>query len=294
MSNEAVRLARTKKNDEFYTLYEDVEKELQHYKNFLINKKVYLCCDDTSSAFWKYFYNNFDSLQLTSLAASTLDGKYFYTDGEINLTHTIETGDIRSDSIKSYILSSCDIIITNPPFSILKEFLIFLTDTHKDFILIGNQNVIGAATIFPLVKDGKIKIGYTHPKHFNSPEGEVTFGNILWLTSLPIDKDKPSINLTKEYDPIKYPEYENYDAIEVSRVNLIPKDYNGVMGVPISYLNKHNSNQFKIVGLGGYGIRDRLNGEVEYISGYDDHGGSPMINGIRKYLRVFIKNKSNQ
>lgn len=164
----------------------------------------------------------------------------------------------------------------------------------KDFIIIGNMNAITYKEIFPYLKDNKMWLGYNHPHYFEVPLDEVenekiqyeeggkiyqTFGNICWFTNLEHSKRKEFIGLIKKYNPAEYPKYDNYDAIEVSKVTDIPKDYDGVMGVPITYLDKYNPNQFEIVGL------DR------YVEDNPNYGYRFTINGKETYVRILIKHK---
>ena len=183
-----------------------------------------------------------------------------------------------------------DLIVTNPPFSVLKDFIFMLHELNLKYILVANENVLVSTKIFPLVKDEIIHTGYTKIKEFNTPEGIQKFGNIIWITNLPIEKQNPPLPLSKYYDPNLYPKYENYDAINIDKLKDIPLDYNGVMGVPITYLSKHAPSQFKILGyVGGTTKNNGLNFDVPYIPHPDDRGGNGMVNGIRKYGRVFIQ-----
>ena len=198
-------------------------------------------------------------------------------------------GDFFNEEMKE-LRAKADIIVTNPPFSCLKEIITTLIKEEKDFILVGNENVFSNRQIFPLIKDNKIRIGFTKIKQFFTDTGEIKkFGNIVWITNLPINKPQDDLNLTKKYSSDLYPKYENYDAINVDRLTDIPVDYEGVMGVPITYINKQSS-EFEIVGFaGGVTRKNGLNYEVPYYPHPDDRGGNGIVNGIRKYARVLIR-----
>ena len=154
--------------------------------------------------------------------------------------------------------------------------------THgKQCLIIGNQNAITYKGIFLLIKDNKLQTGYNMVKQFNQPDGSIKkFGNICWFTNMKVNKCIEKLVLTKTYNPIDYPKYDNYDAIEVGRVANIPKDYDGVMGVPITFIDKYNSNQFEILNCSGY-------------SDPDYYGcGSLSVNKKAKYTRILIRRKN--
>lgn len=301
MGNENLHQALKNKNDEFYTFYEDIEKECNNYISFFENKKIYLICDDDESNFWKYFLKQFNKFKLKSLTATSLSfpkGKYFCTEDGKNIIfqNLVENGDFQTAEIQK-ILKEQDIIITNPPFSLFRKLVILLEQYNKQYLLIGNENTLASTEIFPLFKDEKITIGYNKVKTFFTPNKEIkTFGNITWFTNLPIQKIVKPLRLTKKYDENIYKKYDNFEAINVDKVAEIPLDYNGIMGVPITYLNKHNDQQFKILGLAaGNTKNNNLNFEVKYTPSPLDRGGCGVINGVRKYSRVFIqKRKENQ
>lgn len=155
----------------------------------------------------------------------------------------------------------------------------------------GNENVLAHPLVFPLIKEEKLTTGFNKIKSFITPNGEEkNFGNTLWLTNLPINKVRPQLNLSKSYSPMLYPKMENYDAINVDKVTDIPFDYKGIMGVPVTYLNKHCPDQFKILGLaGGTTKNSGQNYSVTYTPHPNDRGGNAIVNGQRKYVRVFIQ-----
>lgn len=295
MSNTALDRARKTKNDEFYTFLEDIENELQYYTQFFDNKVIYCFCDSLKSNFTLYFQNNLSKYNLKGLHCTSMEepnGSHFYFSSKEGYYKKLNTnGNFFSDEIKN-IREQSDILVTNPPFSCLKEIVNNLIEENKQFILVGNENLLVSRKIFPLVKDGIIKPGFTKIKEFLTPEGvNQKFGNIIWITNLPIIKPDYTYNLSAHYSPERYPKYENYEAINVDKLIDIPQDYDGIMGVPITYLTKQSS-QFKILGYAGGTTRNNgLNYSVPYFPHLDDHGGNGMVNGKRKYGRIFIQRK---
>lgn len=255
--------AANNQNDEFYTRLGDIGKELAHYKEHFREKVVFCNCDDPEwSNFWKYFINEFDSLGLKAVISThyNKDGSASYSltyNGKETLrTELKDNGDFRSDECIE-LLKSCDIVVTNPPFSNqLPSSLISLCLEHnKGFILVGELNWITYKAIYPLFKDEKIWYGYNGITTFIQPDNtEAKFGNKLWITNLDIPKRHESLvdTLLNSYEKHKdlYNKYENFDAIDVPTVNDIPYDYYEIMGVPITYLQKHNPDEFEIVGYG--------------------------------------------
>ena len=162
-------------------------------------------------------------------------------------------GDFRSDECIKF-LKEADIVVTNPPFSLFREYVAQLMAYEKKFVIIGNKNALTYKEIFPLIKGNKIRLGYEIPKIFKSPDGTIqnVQGLPRWFTNLDLAKSHEPLSLVEEYNlhPERYPKYDNYDAIEVPKVSLIPKDYFGVMGVPITFFDKYCNEQFEVVGLG--------------------------------------------
>lgn len=236
MSNENLRKARQTKNDEFYTLYEDIEKELSYYKDFFKNKIVYCNCDTPESNFVKFFNDVKSDWDIKDVWHTSLDEGISYD----------------SDYAKE-LLSKCDIVVTNPPFSKSRaEFVPLLMSSGKKFLFIGNLNLAATKEIFPLIKDLKMYTGYTRPKQFIQPDGSYKkFGNIVWYTNLPVHKEL-KLNPANTYygNEDKYPKYDNYDAINVDRLSEIPVDYHGVMGVPITFIEKWCPNIAEWGGIG--------------------------------------------
>ena len=285
--------AKQAKNDEFYTHISDIDNELKHYKDILAGKTIYCNCDNpTKSNFVKWFYRRFNMLHLKRLIVTAYNkdgfGLYWDTDFSkvdvktIYISYWIENdvrylsgnGDFRSDECIE-LLKQADIVVTNPPFSLFREYVKVVMDNNKDFVIVGNINAITYKEFFPYIKDNKIGLGFTSgAKSFVRPNGEEKDVPICWYTTLPIDKHNDELVLFRKYTPEEYPKYDNYDAINVDKTCDIPADYDGVMGVPISFLNKYNPNQFQIIGN-------------EYSLNIDR--GRGYVSGKRMYSRIFIK-----
>lgn len=323
MANKNLTRAKREKNDEFYTRLSDIENELIHYRKHFKGKVIFLNCDDPyESNFWFYFHKQFEFLGLKKLIATHYvkgerSFKLEYMGGDDNDIYSgIKTdlkgdGDFRSDECID-LLKECDIIVTNPMFSLFREYVACLVKYEKDFLIIGNQNAITYKELFPLLKDEKMWLGYkSGAMSFYVPDREEykksssfyidedgrncrKFGNICWFTNLDIDKRHENIPLAKFYenDPSYYPKYDNYDVIEVSRVNEIPMDYEGVMGVPITFLHKFNPDQFEILGSQRWcksqEVIDLYRGDKEKC----ENDKKTLINGKETYDRIFIKNRN--
>lgn len=273
--------AKSDKYDEFYTQLVDIEAELKHYQLHFKDKVVLCNCDDASiSNFYRYFHQNFQALGLKKLIASCYKSHYdflfndgdkaFYTqydgDSEIKILFQVD-GDFRSAECID-LLQQADIVVTNPPFSLFREYLTQLVTYNKKFLIVGAWNAVTYKGIFHLIKDGDVWPGMNSNRCFSGfivPENYplrgtearidddgnriVSLNNTCWFTNLPNGKRNELIPLTKKYSPAEYPKYDNYDAINVGKVTDIPLDYDGVMGVPITFLDKFNPNQFEIVGI---------------------------------------------
>lgn len=233
-----------------------------HYKKHFKDKIVFCNCDDpTWSAFWKYFHLNFAELGLKKLISTHYDReeatyKMEYTGGDDNdieagLKTPLEgNGDFRNQECLD-LLDECDIVVTNPPFSLFRDYVAVLMEHEKKFLIIGNKNAITYKEFFPLLKDDEVWIGCNSPAEFSTPDGMTKKLNGLtrWFTNLDVAKRHEKLILWKNYTPEEYPTYDNYDSINVNKVSDIPCDYNGVMGVPITFMDKYNPEQFEIVGL---------------------------------------------
>lgn len=297
MASRNMNLAKVVKNDEFYTMLDDIAKELKNYRKYFRDKVVLCNCDDPyESNFFKYFALNFNALGLKKLIATCYNGspiagdelpllfeieecepkKIAYKveitevadyngDGAVNLAdvqYLIQNdknvlsllkgnGDFRSQECIE-LLKEADIIVTNPPFSLFREYIAQLMKYEKKFLIIGNQNALSYREIFLLIRQNLLWTGYNMVKCFMQPRTTELkkFGNICWFTNMDIIKRHEKIDLYKKYTPEEYPKYYNFDAINVDRITDIPCDYDGIMGVPITFLDKYSPDQFEIIGLG--------------------------------------------
>ena len=328
--NKSLKNAKALKNDEFYTELSDIEKELRHYKTQFEGKTIFCNCDDPRiSNFFHYFSYNFENLGLKRLITTCYknqerdlfsnhksenaiwleysgdkNGDRVPNPEEIGIHKLKGDGDFRSqESID--LLTQADIVVTNPPFSLFREYVAQLIEHDKKFLIIGNQNVITYKEIFKLIKENKLWAGIENggtkwfrvPEHYDiqtetrikTVDGQKFFsmGSVYWFTNLENRKRNEDITLYKTYigNEKSYPKYDYYDAIEVSKVSDIPIDYKGAMGVPITFLDKYNPEQFEILdGIGRYSMLTGPTPETQgtYLT---------KINGVPKFARVIIKNK---
>lgn len=280
--------AKKAKNDEFYTKYKDVENELKYYHKELRNKTLYLNCDNPKySNFWKYFIDNFHKIELKGLFATYFDEEesiaHCYDGTSIHTKDLEGNGDFRSkESVE--ILKKSDVVITNPPFSLLKEHLIQPLEHEKGLIILGNINAITYVDVFPYIKDKQLKPGVFFNEgldfYTDKEEKEVKrVGPIGWFTTFDKSEFRRKIESKEKFNKEEYKTYDNYNAIEVSRIKDIPVDYDGVMGVPVTYLNYHNPNEYKILGSNRGRKQDK--------NGY--YGRSCYINKKETYKRLFIQ-----
>lgn len=326
--------AKRAKNDEFYTQRSDIEAELCHYAEHFRGKTVYCNCDDpTWSEFWKFFVRNFKPWGLKKLMAThyepdaqnfsyklelepDADGS-FSVQKEPTVTPLPCNGDFRSAACIE-LLQEADIVVTNPPFSLFREYVAQLMEYGKKFIIIGSMNAITYKEFFPLLKCNQVWPGYTFNKTmlFGIPDtysAKVEIDGqrfakvpaICWYTNLDIPKRHEPLDLRGNYyygNEEQYPHYDNYDAIEVSKTTDIPCDYDGVMGVPISFLDKYCPEQFEIVGMAKRGAGDpALKSHVytkdEYPN-YSDLNATPTlwVNGVLKntYPRILIHSRKGE
>lgn len=308
--NNNLHTAKATKNDEFYTQLEDIENELKYYKDYFKGKVVYCNCDgflnEEKSNFFVYFSLNYEFLGLKGLICTKYNpnGKgrkyeYYgdlngnnYPDEEEIFTSDLEgDGDFRSEECIE-ILKKCDIVCTNPPFSLFRQYVAQLFEYKKDFLIIGNVNAISYKEVFPLIKENKMWLGvssFNKGMYFGVPD-DYTYADtykfdrerngkkvmrvssICWFTNLDHKKRHEELLLYKKYNTEEYPKYDNYDAIEVSKVTDIPMDYYGVMGVPITFLDKYCPTQFQI---------------IKFRKG--DDGKDLCVNGKCPYFRILIK-----
>ncbi|MDD3191105.1 MAG: adenine-specific methyltransferase EcoRI family protein [Candidatus Pacebacteria bacterium] len=300
-SNANLKKAKTGKNDEFYTQLPDIERELGHYKEHFKDKVVFCNCDDPRvSNFFHYFSYNFEHLGLKKLITTCYKNqeinlfsqnnseKAIYLEyvgdknknrvpdlSEIGIKHLKSDGDFRSKECVE-LLKEADIVVTNPPFSLFREYVAQLIESDKKFIIIGHQNAITYKEIFKLIKENKIWLGYgfkggaahfinSHYEDYASAgdhkEGMIRVSGVNWFTNLEINKRHEDLILYKKYygNENEYPKYENYNAININKTKDIPMDYEGAMGVPITFMDKYNPDQFKIIALGIVGSIDFLN-----------------------------------
>ena len=320
MKNSNLAAAKRAKNDEFYTRREDIENELMHYRDHFAGKTVYCNCDDPdSSEFWKFFQRNFNVWGLKRLIATHYEpdaANYSYMiemnpgdawDGTPVRKPIQSNGDFRSAACIE-LLEQADIVVTNPPFSLFREYVAQLMEYKKKFLIIGPRNAITYKEVFPLLKDNYVWLGYGFSggnAYFAIPVGTedqyakgvydsetclVKFRNCCWFTNLDHKKRHEPLDLRGVYykgNEDKYPKYDNYDAIEVSKTADIPCDYDGVMGVPITFLDKYCPEQFEIIGATeseGRGFSAGLWDETSGVS-------QPLVDGQRRYKRLFVKRK---
>lgn len=313
--NSNLNKAGIAKEDEFYTKITDIEKELRYYRDYLRGKVVFCNCDDPeTSNFWLYFRLNFYELGLKKLISTHFEAdKPSYKleivstdkDAQLGLPEYIKTpltqnGDFRSPECIE-ILKEADVVITNPPFSLFREYVAQLIEYNKKFIIIGRETAITYKEIFTLLRDGIVWLGYNNgdmeflvPDYYEPRETRYreengqkyrSLGNIIWLTNIDIPKRHDNIIIYKSYSPEEYQKYDNYDAINVNKIADIPADYDGVMGVPITLFHKHNPEQFEIIGL--------LAGNIKGLAGIPSKSGKdgPYINGKLKFGRILVRNK---
>lgn len=311
--NKNLQEANKAKQDEFYTQLPDIENELRHYTEHFRGKNVLCNCDDPRvSNFFHYFAYNFERLGLRKLITTCYKNQdpdlftqsqsekavYLEYEGdkngnrvpdpeEIGIKELQGDGDFRSKECIE-LLKQADIVVTNPPFSLFREYIAQLVKYDKKFLVIGNKNAITYKEIFQLIKENKIWTGvrtfsggmwfyssYEGKTERITAEGEKQINcPAIWFTNLDHSKRHEELILYKHYTPEEYPKYDNYDAINIDKTCDIPCDYDGVMGVPISFIDKYNPAQFEILG-------NEYDLKIPKGRGY--------INGKRMYSRVFIR-----
>jgi hypothetical protein len=311
--NKNLHKANKAKNDEFYTQLTDIEKELKNYKEHLKGKVVFCNCDDPEeSHFFRYFAMNFDHLWLKKLIATHYDSeKPTYKleidrkldvnqDDKLDFRDIVRTPlswnwDFRSPECIE-ILEESDIVVTNPPFSLFREYVGQLFKYNKRFIIVWNQNAVTYKETFELIKENKIWLGVDNagtkwfevPDHYEiATETRIkvvdwkkffSMGSVMWFTNLDHKKRHEDIILYKMYNRDDYPKYDNYEIINIDKVNDIPLNFSGLMGVPITFLDKYNPDQFEILGIANSA---RWIGIECYT----------LIDGRKIYNRIIIRNK---
>ncbi len=294
MAKRNIDKAKEAKKDEFYTQLDDINNELKHYREHFRGKTVLCNCDDPRiSNFFTYFAYNFEFLGLKKLITTCYKNQnvdlfsqnqseqavYLIYEGDKNGNHTPDAneigvmplkgdGDFRSKECIE-LLKEADIVVTNPPFSLFREYVAQLMEYDKEFLIIGNQNALSYKEIFPLIRDNKMWLGasiHSGDRKFWVPEDYelkaagcgidatgrkfIRVKGVRWFTNLDYKERHEDLILYKNYTPDLYPKYENYDAINVNKTEDIPCDYEGIMGVPITFMDKYNPDQFEIIGLG--------------------------------------------
>lgn len=321
--NKNLQTASKAKKDEFYTQLTDIEKEMRYYKPLFKNKIVLCNCDDPRvSNFFKYFTLNFEELGLKRVIAtcyknSTPDlfsmndcekAVYLIYDGDKNGNHIADNEEIDVKELKGdgdfrskeciELLKQSDIVVTNPPFSLFREYVAQLIAYDKKFLIIGNMNAITYKEMFPLLKENKVWLGcsiHSGDREFGVPHDYplnaagcrvdanghkfIRVKGVRWYTNLDYKERHDEMTLFKHYTPEDYPTYDNYDAINVDKTKDIPCDYDGVMGVPITFMDKYNPEQFELLGLMASTLVDNYN------------FGYPYVNGSKIYARILIKKK---
>lgn len=318
-TNSNLHQAKRAANDEFYSRIEDVEAELYHYRTQFQDKTVYLNCDDPRwSAFWRYFALKFQELGLKRLIATHYTGVVdpgapsFMLEilrdrdedpatGKIGVDSGVQTalvgdGDFRSEECVE-LLRQSDIVVTNPPFSLFREYVAQLVEHEKQFVILGNPNGVTYKEIWPLVQANRLWWGVKSSGGTNmylratdertaevvatKPEGSwwryiegVPHIGVktVWFTNMDHARRHEELSLWKRYSAEDFPTYDNYDAINVNKVKEIPRDYDGVMGVPITFLDKWNPEQFELVGFR-----------------YGEDGKDLRVNGKTPYFRILVK-----
>jgi hypothetical protein len=332
--NKNLTKAKNAKKDEFYTQLSDIEKEMKHYKNHFKDKVILCNCDDPRvSNFFHYFSYNFAKLRLKKVIATCYKNQNMdlfsrnkseraiyleYTGDknannvpdpeEIGIKHLKGDGDFRSGECIE-LLKQADIVVTNPPFSLFREYVAQLIKHDKKFVIIGNVNAVTYKDVFKLIKENKVWLGpsiHSGDREFGVPddyplnaagyrvdqEGRkfIRVKGVRWFTNLDYKERHEDLILSKQYNEKEYPKYDNYDAINVNKTKDIPMDYDGVMGVPITFLDKFNPEQFQVLSSNDI----RLNNEVPF----KEHGlikdKDGTINGKPTYVRIVIKNKKLQ
>ena len=306
--------------DNFYTQLPDIERELSHYRDYFRGKTVYCNCDDPRvSNFFYYFSFNFKFLGLKKLittcyksrmkdyfsnhdseTAISLVYEGFRSGGNVPLPEEIGIRELRGDGdFRSHesieLLKEADIVVTNPPFSLFREYVAQLIKYDRRFLIIGHQNAIGYRDIFELIKENKIWLGYGFKggaAHFiadgykdyavagDHKKGMIRISGVHWFTNMDYKKRHEDLILYKTYNDKDYPKYDNYNAINVDKTKEIPMDYKGIMGVPITFMGKYNPDQFEVIGIDRFLVNE-LTGKSSRFR----------VEGKEKYVRIIIKNK---
>lgn len=296
MSTQVLNAAKVAKNDEFYTQMKNVEEELQHYTEHFKDRKIYCNCDDPAkSNFAKYFKDNFHELGLRQITITgyridrnrvlaNANSEHEDANSEYEDELAMQHGDFRSPENLTY-LEEADIVVTNPPFSLLREYFDLLMQYNKKFLILANLNSVMSNNIFPKFKDGSVWFGCNNKAMmFDTPDGERPIGNACWWTNLKHECAPPHLKLSYKYkdNEQEYPIYDNYNAIDVTPYTKLPKDYKGEMGVSVTALCKLNPTQFKVIGRSA-DLAESIKQDGKTKS------GRFYINGKRMYERIIIQ-----
>ena len=327
--NAPLHAASRAKQDEFYTQLSDIEKELRHYRKHFAGQTVYCNCDDPSeSNFFRYFSLSYAHLGLKKLVTTCYknnDPNLFSRhdsdrairleyDGHIRIGRLAGDGDFRSQECVG-LLEQADIVVTNPPFSLFREYIAQLVEHDKKFLVIGSMNAITYKEIFPLIRNGLLWLGrgpagrdmlfdvpdaYARLLVETKKEGSAyrvvdgvvkgRLGNAAWFTNLEHAKRREKLILWSKYTPEDYPTYDNYDAINVNRVAHIPADYPGAMGVPITFLDKHNPEQFELLNADDLRADSTVPFKLHGLIKDKDSA----INGKPTYARIVIRRRESE
>ena len=351
VKNSSLSAAKKAKRDEFYTQLAEIEEELKHYRAQFKDKTVYCNCDDPRvSNFFHYFSFNFEKLGLKKLITTCYKSRavdlfsqndaeqaiYLEYEGdkddnkvpdpsEIGIKPLEMDGDFRSPEAIE-LLKEADIVVTNPPFSLFREYVAQLVEHDKKFLIVGNKNAITYKSVFPLIQDNKLWLGnmpMSHDMLFNVPDAAASElvangregskwrcvdgvvlarSSSVWFTNMDLAKRHDDLVLYKTYNSDEYPTYDNYDAINVDKVKEIPADYDGVMGVPITFLDKYNPEQFEIIGITDRGneyglkIKEYQKGDVLNPGDLNRRGAIKSPDGSYRatYARLLIRRKDMQ
>ena len=324
--NKDLNEAKAAKKDEFYTQLSDIERELLHYKHHFRGKTVLCNCDDPRvSNFFHYFAYQFEHLRLKKLVTTCYKSQrpdmfsrhdsekaiYLEYAGDLNNNRVPDPDEIGIKPLQSdgdfrnpeciELMRQADVVSTNPPFSLFREYVALLVEHKKNFLIIGNINAVSYKEIFQLIKENKLWLGpsiRSGDREFSVPEyypleaascrvdsdGKkfIRIKGVRWFTNLDHKTRHEDMVLYKKYSADEYPKYDNYDAINVDKTVDIPADYAGVMGVPITFLDKYNPDQFEIIGQMATTKIDEFN------------FGYPYIQGKKKYARILIRSKYAQ
>lgn len=333
--NSDLKIAKSLKKDEFYTCLNDIKEELEHYKKHFKGQIVYCNCDDPrESNFAQYFIENFNQLGLEKLIISCYKNrnydlynqKYperaFYVEyckidslsmidsiKDSDIRYFDEDGDFRSKECIE-LLKQATIVVTNPPFSLFREYVAQLIEYKKKFLIIGNVNALTYKDIFKLILNGEIWLGksiHSGDREFRVPNDYplnasgfrvdslgskfIRVKGVRWFTNLDYTERYTDIILTEKYSINNYPKYDNYEAIDVNKVKNIPFDYDGILGVPITFIDKYNPMQFEILGLSASAGYDKNIVGIPLIQNGYKKDARPTINGRTKFARIFIKKR---